>query len=399
MSRKSNIVVLPVAAREAASGRQLIPERITDARVVQKLSQAELARRVGVKRQSISYFESGHRNPDPVTLKLIAEALQQPVRYFATPAAAKFGKRTANFFRKHGPNTKRRNAASDQYAEWFAQVAYAFTDFVNFPEVNLPSFEPSGDHEDPSRYTLDELEDLASETRRHFKLGLGPISNTVRLLETHGVSIGRLVLKDEQVSAFSFWSGNRPFIFMASDKESAARARFDVCHELAHLVLHRWVTQDEIEDKKRLKEIEKEADYFAGAFLLPQRSFPNEVLSPRLSGFVDLKRRWKVSIQAMIYRCKSLGIFDEDQCVNLYKQISYKKWRTNEPLDGPEGLALEEPLLLRRIAELVLGDNQVLRDELLYRLGFSPSIAELLLGLPRGTLSGSPTDELNIELK
>ena len=42
----------------------------------------------------------------------------------------------------------------------------------------------------------------------------------------------------------------------------------------------------------------------------------------------------------MVYRCKDLGIFDEQQITNLYKQISYKKWHKKEPLDGPEGYHL-----------------------------------------------------------
>ena len=88
--------------------------------------------------------------------------------------------------------------------------------------------------------------------------------------------------------------------------------------------------------------------------LLPRRSFPNEVYTPRLDAFVELKRRWKVAIQAMVYRCKDLGIFDEDQITNLYKQISYRKWRTKEPLDDPKLLPLEQPTLLNRAVTLVL---------------------------------------------
>ena len=49
----------------------------------------------------------------------------------------------------------------------------------------------------------------------------------------------------------------------------------------------------------------------------------------------------KVSMQAMVFRCKTLGIFDEQQITNLNKQISYKKWRTREPMDGPEGILTE----------------------------------------------------------
>lgn len=109
---------------------------------------------------------------------------------------------------------------------------------------------------------------------------------------------------------------------------------------MAHLCLHRWVGSEEIDDPLRLKEIEREADRFAGAFLLPGKSFPNEVYSARAESFIDLKARWKVSIQAMVYRAKDLGLFDDRQVTNIYKQISFKKWRTTEPSTKAQGLFL-----------------------------------------------------------
>lgn len=393
------VIPFPKAALDQPAGRLLIPEKIAQARIAARLSQAELARKIGVTRQAVSYFEKGERTPDFETLQAIAVALDQPIRYFSTPASDGFGRRSSNFFRKQGPDTKRRNAACDQYADWLAQSVFAFDAHISLPAVNLPRFEPTGLEADESQYSLDEIERLAEATRKHLGLGLGPISNTVRLLESNGVAVARLILEGENVGAFSFWSGARPFIFLASDKESAARARFDACHELGHLVLHRWVTQDELEDKARLKVIEREADFFAGAFLLPRGSFPNEVISPRLDAFLDLKMRWKVSIQAMIYRCKNLGIFDEDQCVNLYKQISAKNWRTREPMDGPGGLPLEEPLLLRRAAEMVFQNDRMKSDELVQRLGLNEALIEGLLALPKGTLAESTVDEPPLELK
>ena len=76
-------------------------------------------------------------------------------------------------------------------------------------------------------------------------------------------------------------------------------------------MLHRGVGQEDIEDPKTLKRIEAEANRFAGALLLPRQSFPNEVFTTRLDAFVALKGRWKVAIQAMVFRCKDLGLFDE----------------------------------------------------------------------------------------
>ena len=104
---------------------------------------------------------------------------------------------------------------------------------------------------------------MAAELCRiEWGLGTGPLSNVVGLLESKGVAVCRYEFAEEQIEAFSFWNGPRPFIFLSSDKNSAARARFDAAHELGHLILHRWIGSEEIEDPKVLKEVEREANRF-----------------------------------------------------------------------------------------------------------------------------------------
>ncbi len=193
-----------------------------------------------------------------------------------------------NFFRKVGADTKRRNMSCDVHAKWLASTGYSFDGLVNFPSVDIPSFEPKDEGE--NKYSDEEIEHIAESVREQFGLGLGPISNVVRTMEKFGVVVCRLEMKDEKVRAFSVWSGAKPFVFLASDKASGARARFDAAHELGHLVLRRWVGSDEIEEKARLQAIEKKANQFASAFLLPRKSLPNEVFSSRLASFLILKR-------------------------------------------------------------------------------------------------------------
>ncbi len=397
MTLSTNVFQFPGAARDDGLGRRLIPGRLTEARLACGLNQTELAAEVNVSRQAISAYEQGDKVPEPSTMRAIADVLQQPISYFTADSPSSFGPFSTNFFRKTGADTKRRNAACAVHAKWFAQTAFAFDDLANFPPVDLPAFEPKRSSD--ARYDDEEIESIAEKVREHFGLGLGPISNVVRLLETKGVIVCRLEMTGENVEALSFWSGSKPFVLLASDKSSGARARFDAAHELGHLVLHRWIGPEEIEEKGRLKEVEAEADRFASAFLLPRKSFPNEVYSPRIMAFVDLKRRWRVSIQAMVYRCRDLGIFDDQQVTNLYKQISFKKWRKSEPLDGDNGIPLEQPLLLGKVADLVMKSGVLARDELLSRLRLSPRIVERLAGLPAGELGGEPKLEINPTLK
>jgi len=382
----NNVVSFPLAA-PLQVGRLLIPERLIEARKAERLTQTELANRIGVSRQAVSAYELGSKSPESPVLKKISDELGQPITFFTKASRASFGKRSVNFFRKKGADTKRRNQACEVYSEWFASSAFAFDKIANFPSVGIPQFEPKapGFH----TYTEEEIEYIAEEVRKHFGLGLGPISNVIRLLETKGVIICRYIIPNEKIEAFSYWSGDRPFIFLSSEKKSASRARFDVAHELAHLCLHRWVGEEELEDEGRLKEIEAEADHFAGAFLLPRKTFPNEVYSPRAEAFINLKARWKVSIQAMVYRCKDLGLFDDQQITNIYKQISFKKWRTTEPLDeGEQKIPFEQPLLLRKVAELVFESGRYGIDELKADLALSDATLEQLIGLPSGALNG-----------
>lgn len=378
MTKPNNVLSFPGTAHVDRIGRFLIPERLTEARLAARITQTELAERIGVSRQAVSSYEQGDKNPEPSVMARIASELEQPIAFFTKEARGHFGKHSANFFRKVGADTKRRNQACAVYAQWLSSAAFAFDPVANYPVVDLPAFEPSS-----ASYEEEEIEDYAEQTRQHFGLGLGPISNVVRLMEAKGIIVSRYKIEKENIEAFSYWSGARPFVFLSSEKESAARARFDAAHELAHLCLHRWVGAEEIEDKDRLKEIEREADRFAGAFLLPRKSFPNEIYSPRAESFIALKARWKVSIQAMVYRAKDLGLFDDRQMTNIYKQISYKKWRKVEPLDkGPSALQFEEPLLLKKVAELVFQSGRYNVDDFHSDVALSIRDLERLTGYP-----------------
>lgn len=349
----SNVFEFP----EKHTARRLVPSRLKEARIVRQMTQTDLAASVDVSRQAISAFEAGEKSPEPATMTRIADALGQPLAYFAASDDPTFGEVSTRFFRAFGAATKRRNAMCDVLSKWFAQVTRYLSDIVSLPPVKIPSVSPvSGD-----RYTDDEIEEVAQLCRKEWGLGVGPISNIVGLLENNGITICRYELTGEKIEAFSFWNGTRPFIFLSSDKQSAVRARFDAAHELGHLVLHRWICAEEIEDPKVLKLVEAEANRFAGALLLPRNSFPNEVYTPRLEAFLPLKKRWKVAVQAMIIRCRHLGIFDETQVTNLYKQISFRKWRSKEPYD--DQIPSEEPKLLATAVGLIVSSGRKMKDE------------------------------------
>jgi Zn-dependent peptidase ImmA (M78 family) len=227
----------------------------------------------------------------------------------------------------------------DVRLKWLWEISAFLAELVRFPEPNIPPL--SLDHGDA--YSLPEIEHIATQTRRHWQLGDGPIANVVALLETHGAVLSRFAMGSENVDAFSCWLSKRPYIVLGSGKQSAVRSRFDAAHELAHLILHQDVSQEDLESPKVRTRVEREANQFAGAFLLPRPSLLAEFYSNRLSHLQGLKRRWRVSMQALAHRAMQIGALDEDQYINFRKQMSSQKWLTSEPPRPSKSAALWAP--------------------------------------------------------
>jgi Zn-dependent peptidase ImmA (M78 family) len=265
------------------------------------------------------------------------------------------------------------------------EISRGLQEFVSFPVLNLPAFDVPTD---PAELDNDRIEQLAGELRWHWRLGEGAISDVTLLMENHGVVVARTELGASTLDAFSQWDeiGSRAYVILGSDKASAVRSRFDIAHELGHLVLHRAVRVPVVRRGEMHKLMEEQAHRFAGAFLLPARSFAASVPFPGLDLFRELKPKWKVSIALMIRRCLNIGLITRLQYEALYEQYGRRRWRTKEPLD--ELLQFEQPRLLRRALELVVSHGVLSRQQIVERCALPAAEIEPLVGLPEGYLDG-----------
>lgn len=258
--------------------------------------------------------------------------------------------------------------------------------YVEFPAVNFPDFVlPSA----PSAVSAEDIEQIATKTRRHWGLGDGPISNVAWLLENNGTVIARGELGADTLDSFSAWVNGVPYIFLGSDKASASRSRFDAAHELAHLILHKSVTDTQLRRASDYRLIEDQAHRFAGAFLLPGSTFAEDVHMPTLYAFRALKPKWMVSIGAMIKRAEHLELISPDQARRFWISYGRHGWRRHEPLD--DELAAEEPRLQRDAFQLIMKERIQTRDDVLMALPYTPTDVEELALLPTGCLGGSPS--------
>jgi hypothetical protein len=155
---------------------------------------------------------------------------------------------------------------------WLQDISLTLQKILEFPTVDYPQFVEPGEY---VRLGHADLERIAMDMRRHWRLGEGAIKNIVLVAENAGTVIGVDEVGSTKIDGQGNWSecDHRPYMLLASDKNTAFRRQMDVAHELCHLVLHRGVDEDEL--TRNFEIIEDQAKYMlvrssfrAGPFLL-----------------------------------------------------------------------------------------------------------------------------------
>ena len=357
-----------------------VAERLKQTREARGISATSLAEILGLTRQAIYKYELGEATPHPEITGKLSTILGVPVKFFMKPM---FQLETAPiYYRSMSSATKSARTRAERRLEWLQESAAYLRTFVNFPRVNVPQFDPPQHIE---AITQDDIEIMASECRRFWGLGDGPISNVTRLLEQNGAFVALDSLGADRLDAFSVLSNidKTPYLIINSDKTSAARLRWNLAHELGHILLHRHLDK---QSTPQFQLIEDQAHAFAGAFLLPATSFLDDFYVPTLDAHVALKAKWIVSIQALIMREHKLELINDKQKRYLFMNLGKRKWRTKEPLDDEQ--SIEKPVMTSNAIEMLVSGGVQTRSAIVN--GCAPESekdVEDIMGLKKGYLS------------
>ena len=315
----------------------LNPARIEFARTRRRWTKTKLAEALGVQSRSIQGYESGEYSPDPEKLEQIANLLRFPLSFFSGPDLPKISEHTASF-----RSMSKMSASLKDSALSAGSLAFILNNWIesrfNLPASNLPD--------------LSDLspEDAAATLRRMWGLGEAPVSNMIHLLESKGIRVYSLAIEAREVDAFSVWHDNTPFVFLNTFK-SAEHSRFDASHELGHLVRD---SHSMLHGKAHSPEMEREANAFASAFLMPRDSVvahkPN---LPTIGQLIELKSFWGVSLAALAYRMNQLGLLTEWTYRSLCIDIAKKGYRTKEP----KPMRQEVSQMLAKVFEALRGEG------------------------------------------
>ncbi|HLV71443.1 MAG TPA: XRE family transcriptional regulator [Vulgatibacteraceae bacterium] len=311
-------------------------ERLTLARRLRGMRKNQLAQAVGTTPKAIGRYEAGVQTPEPPTLRRLAIALGVPVEFFQA-GRSPVSLDGAHFRSLRSTSQIERDQAL-AYGRIATDVVAVLETLVDFPEVDLPEYPVP-----PDEIAGNGPVEAARLARKALLDVSGPVPHVVRLLESHGVLVLVLPAAAERVDAFSVGVHPRPMVFFNPAKGDYWRNRFDAAHELGHLVMHADAEPGE-------KIVEDQAHRFAAEFLMPADDIAGELPArPDWERLAQLKTTWGVSMAALLYRARTLGVMTETAYRDAMSALSSRGWRRHEP--GP-AKPLEQPTMLTKAIEI-----------------------------------------------
>ena len=282
-----------------------------------------------VTAQAIGKYERGEDIPSSGVLSALAKALGVSLAYLLDTQGLQLS--SVEFRTKANTTRRDRALVETEVLEWIER----------YLQIELVLELNSADWQCPlaKRQRLRDVNDaeqVAAEVRKAWKLGLDPISNMTELLEEMGLKVLSVRLPD-LVSGFTCLV-KRPKaaylpVIVVNNQFSLERRRLTMAHELAHRLI-------DCEDMSE-KEVEKAANLFGGAFLMPNQHLLREVGKHRQAlGYkelIGLKKLYRVSGAAVLTRLCQVGVISEARLIYAFQTIA-RGWRTQEPeeLEPPD---------------------------------------------------------------
>jgi len=170
----------------------------------------------------------------------------------------------------------------------------------------------------------DQAEQASGELRQLWDLGTGPVVNILTFLEDRGIKIFKLAGPEGFESCSGFYLDS-PFIAV-NDNLPVDRLRFKTSTELAQILF--GFSED--------PEMSKLYNRWAAAFLMPARKLEEYFLPAgrkiALSELAEIKLRYGISLQAIMYRAYDLGLITERRLRAFRELLNQKGWLTKEPV-------------------------------------------------------------------
>ncbi len=328
----------------------MLGERLRRFRVARSMSLGDLEAAIdgAVKSQTLSKYEHGKLQPTATTLNQIASALgvKSSQLWSEPPCHVEW-----IAFRKRTRLGKREQERIQSFvAEEFEKRVQLQEKICEGNTFKFPVLEATARN-------LDDAEETAVSLRDTLNLGIDPIANLIDVLEDHYIHIIEVDADEafDGISALARDNDDKPLAAAIATRSGVPgdRQRLNIAHEFGHLILKLCADVDE----------EKAAFRFGAAFLAPAEQLRRDVGEKRSSiqmiELLYLKRRYGISVQAMLFRLRDLGIitnaYYKKWCIN----INRAGWRKREPIEIPP----EKPERFRQQVHRALSEELITKTE------------------------------------
>jgi Zn-dependent peptidase ImmA (M78 family) len=288
----------------------LNPERVELVRLRLGLTKIGFAGALGVDRKTVQRFEGGTAELPAAAFYRLCDISGYPEGFFEKDSPEYPNPDGVSFRSLRSLTASKRDAAMAAGA-----LAFEFDDWI-VENYDLPAHDLIQTKEASPA-------EAAALLRATWGIGQRPIGNVINFLESHGIRIFSLAEETRHLDAYSLWRNNKPYIFLNTMK-TTEHSRFDACHELGHLVMHRHCGSGHVN-------AEIEANAFSSAFLMPPDDLKAEMPWVRsLDQLIDKKKRWGVSVAALNYALHKIGRITEWNYRGNYIALG-KQGKENEP--------------------------------------------------------------------
>lgn len=271
-----------------------IPANLARLRLDRGLTQAQLAEKARISRVAVGKIERGLVVPRTLTLAHLARALRTSLGDLALPVRPLRSVRFRARSRMHG--REQILAEVSRWLDAYGMLEHALNDRRPF---RFDSIQRRRKPVDPVA--------MARAARKAVGIAPdAPLPDICRLLEDGGVKVLRLNKKRDSFFGLSVGpvDGGPAIVVNTWDRISVERWIFTVAHELGHLLLH--ADEYDATVTGHPAATEREADRFAGEFLMPEAAFTPVWNStwgcPVEQRVLEVKRFFRVSYQTVLYR-------------------------------------------------------------------------------------------------
>lgn len=339
-----------------------IGKNLTNLRIMHGYSRKELSEKLGVTEQAVWQYENAYTSPKMQIVNELKRIFQVKSKYFYTEDMLEKNSTSANIdltniaYRSKVLNVISKTQAEAKHVEFLNVFVSYLTTKISYPTLKMIKLRDEViaylNHTEDDRSA--QINHVALLARQRLELSKTNNDDLMFLIEKSGVFVFEKAI-GEEIDAYSLWTlDDRPYIILGNMKRSAVRRNFDIAHELGHLLLHYRMEFTNLERKEH-KFIENEANMFAGALLLPEDEFTTDMQDvshlTNPDDYLDLKKKWKTSLQVLGYRAANLGIIQSKDHRNFYAAMHRKGYLEFEPLDNV--IPIQKPMKIKTIIDFV----------------------------------------------